>query len=334
MNCGFLFLHCYFYPENSGLIFIFCIMKKIKDILIKHSSKINSLDLELLIAQAINKPREFVLAHPEYNIPPLKIVSGTRDWKLKIARRIKGEPLSYITGRKEFYRLEFKVDKNTLIPRPETELLVELALKEIQNTSHEIPATKIIDVGTGSGNIIISIANAMESIQYSRLTGKQATSDIQFFATDISTKALRVAKYNARKHKVDKKIKFLNGNLLEPILKNNLACSGQNSRIIILANLPYLSEEIYSAAAPSIRKYEPRSALLSQNHGLAHYEKLLWQIKQTITNNQWPMAKCFFEISPEQKPKISKLIKKYFSETKIEFRKDLAGKWRICAIAI
>jgi release factor glutamine methyltransferase len=278
----------------------------ILDLKKKYHQKIDTLDLELLIAAAIKKPREFVLTHPEYKIP------ATRSLKLEtfIQRRFKNEPIAYILGKWEFYGLEFKVDKNTLIPRPETELIVENVLKmQPKNTS-------IIDVGTGSGNIIISLAK--------NLKGKNT-----FFATDISLKALNVARQNARLHKVSGKIKFLHGNLLTPIIRN-LKLETRN--FIIVSNLPYLSPKIYSKVSADIKNHEPKYALLSSDSGLNHYKKLFEQIKKLR------VASCklqvFLEFSPEQKTRLKKAVQTAFPKCSLVFFKDLAGKFRIIQIAL
>ncbi len=280
---------------------------KISEIKKDFFGKLDLFDLDLLISRAIKKPREFVLAHPECEIPEFKI----KNLKLKISRRRRGEPLAYILGRREFFGLDFKVNKNTLIPRPETELFVEEVLK--LNPKNKT----IVDIGTGSGNIIASLA-------------KNIREKNNFYGIDISEKALRVAKENAKNYKLEKKIKFMRGNLLDPIIQNS-KLKIKNSEIIILANLPYLSKEIYNAAPKDVKNYEPKSALYSPGKGLAHYENLLKQIRKLQTANQKSKI-IFFEISPEQKKIIQPLIKKYLPNAKIEFQKDLAGKWRACKI--
>ncbi len=291
-------------------------MTNIEHFIRKYYLKIDSLDLELIIAAVLKKPREFVLSHPEYKIPKFKI----KNLKLKISRRGRGEPLAYILGHKEFYGLDFKVDKNVLIPRPETELLVDLALKEALNTKYRILNTSIIDMGTGSGNVIISVTCNIKHV---------ACDKMKFYGIDISKKALKIARKNAKLHKVNKKIKILQGNILEPILKNKKYLI-QNTRYIILANLPYVSKKIY-AKSPTI-KHEPKLSLLSSEEGLHHYKKFLKQIKKLIVTCYMLYVTCLFEISPEQKPKLSKLIKYYFPKAGINFHKDLAGKWRVCEI--
>lgn len=296
----------------------------IQSLLKKYQGKIDFLDLELIIAHAINKPREFVLAHPEFAI--------AKNYESRITnyakRRMKDEPLAYIFGEKEFYGLKFLVNKNVLIPRPETEQIVELVTCNVKREL-EFKKTKnennyvLIDIGTGSGNIIISIIKNLERY------GLQVA-DCIFYGIDISNKALAVAKKNAKLNKADRKIKFLHGNLLEPI-KNKLSSVISHRSLIIIANLPYLSRKIYASASKNVRKYEPKTALLSQKEGLAHYEELLKQIRSSVIGHQSSVI-CFLEISPEQKIKISKMVKKYFPESKIIFHQDLAGKWRICEI--
>lgn len=288
---------------------------KILDIKRKYHNKLDLLDLELLIANAIKKPREFVLAHPEYKL--------TKNQELKtknlIFRRIKGEPLAYILRHKEFFGLDFKVNKNTLVPRPETELLVEEALDLLRSMLRsKVRNIVVADVGTGSGNIIISVAKAIKNFK--------------FFGTDISGRTLKIAGYNAKKHGVDKKIKFLKGNLLEPFTQDT-KYKIQDTNLIILANLPYLSPAIYKSTMADVKKYEPKTALLSDNHGLAHYKKLLKQIKLLVTSYGL-LVTIVLEISPEQKPRLAKIIKKYFPSAKIEFKKDLARKWRACIVKI
>jgi len=274
----------------------------IQDVYKKYSAKIDRLDLELLIAAAIKKPREFVLTHPEHKLTKNQ-EHQTRNF---VSRRAKHEPLAYILGQKEFYGLNFKVNKCTLIPRPETELLVEKVLK--LNPVNK----KIIDVGTGCGNIIIALA-------------KNLKHNNNLFAIDASSKPLSVARKNAKFHRVNRKIKFLKGRFLDPLAKKKLTGS------LIVANLPYLSHVIYSATTDDIKKYEPRSALLSKDKGLDHYKKLFEQIKESTDFDS--KLSVFLELSPEQNTELRKLTHKLFPGAKIVFHKDLAGHWRICQIS-
>jgi release factor glutamine methyltransferase len=244
-----------------------------------------------------------------------------------IQRRLKNEPIAYILGRKEFYGLEFKVDKNVLIPRPETEMLVELASYNIKHTAwNKKNKLFVVDVGTGSGNIVISIAKAIDNFKFKIL-------NLKFIGIDISSKALKIAKQNAKFHKVSKKIKFIQGSLLEPILK----VKSQKSKVksyIIIANLPYLSQKIYNSVPRDVKNYEPKSALYSSRHGLGHYKKLLKQIAEIKKNCSMLHVSCFMEISPEQKNPIKKAILTAFPQSHPIFFKDLAGKYRIALIKL
>ncbi len=294
----------------------------ISDIQKEYFQKIDSLDLELIIAHVIGKSREFVLAHPEYSLN-----NEQRSMINKLAdRRLKHEPIAYILGHKEFFGLDFSVNENTLIPRPETEQLVELAIKKSKNGNQEL---RIIDVGTGSGCVIVSIAKNNE---------QGTMNNVKFYATDASEEALKIARRNASTHGVEKKIKFLRGNLLAPLIGNwKLPARGWsafggeigNSRMIILANLPYLSKEIYDSASPDVKNFEPKSALVSAHAGLAHYEELFEQMKKLPIANHNKLS-VILEFSPEQKPLLEKMIPKHFPNAKMEFHKDLCGLWRIC----
>jgi len=272
--------------------------------------KLSPLDAEILLSLVINRPKEYILAHPEKKITKLQ-----RDKFLSFAkRRFAGEPLAYIVKKKEFFGLEFSVNKNVLIPRPETELLVESVLNEIQKIKYK-RSTAIVDLGTGSGNIIISIIkNIPKKIKR-----------INFYAVDISKEALIVAKENAKKHKVEKKIKFIQSDALEYFFKNKI----KFKNVFIIANLPYVSRKIYDKNKNNL-KYEPKEAILSLENGLAHYKKLFKQVESLSAD------KCllFIEINAGQKFQIVRISRKYMPKSNIFFSKDLASKWRIVKIEI
>ena len=261
------------------------------------ANTIPALDLELLKAHAIKKPKEFLYSHPEYR---LSIWEQLR-LKYFLFLRKCGYSVAAITKHKEFYGLDFFVNKNVLIPRPDTELMVTEAIEEIKKTNKKVI---LIDVGTGSGCIPISIL-------------KNLPKPIPAYATDISSPALKVAKKNAEKHGV--KIQFFHGNLLEPILKKIL------DKIVITANLPYLTEQQFQDE-PSIQR-EPKKALVADNNGLALYEEFLQQIKTSGL-----AGTIFLEIDPSQTEAITKLITKYLPESKIETKKDLNGLDRLIKI--
>jgi release factor glutamine methyltransferase len=308
-------------------------MRTISDILTKYSSQIDPFDLELLIAHALGKNREFVLAHPE------KTITEKQETIIKkfIDRKIKHEPLAYILGKKEFYGLNFKVNKNVLVPRPETEQIVELVTCNLKR-ENKFKNAAVIDVGTGSGNIIISVAC---NLAYRQIGIKHATcNDIKYYATDISAKALAIAKQNAKLHKVDKKIKFLRGNLLKPLTGNwklPVCRRGReigNSRTIVLANLPYLDSawrNLLKSSDSKSLEFEPKIALEGGFDGLDGYRSLAGQIKAWKGKNRPASIHLFCEIGHLQKAGMKKIFS--FAD-RICFHKDLTGRWRVCQIEI
>ena len=285
-----------------------------RQLLKKASKKIDLLDAELLLAHVLGKSREFLVAYPEYKVS--KFVS----WQVNklFKKRKRGIPLAYLTDHKEFYGLDFLVNKHVLIPRPDTEIMVDLVVNRLRTTD-DGEQIILIDVGTGSGCIPISI---LKDLQTYKLT------NLQTFATDISRQALKVARKNAYKHNAD--INFLQGNLLEPILKNHELLA-MNYELIITANLPYLTEEQFQNE-PSIQ-HEPKSALVAKNNGLALYEELLNQIKQLLTTYYLPLT-MYLEIDPSQSVQITKLIQTSLPNTSIEIKKDLARLDRVVVFSL
>ena len=192
------------------------------------------LDAELLLARAIDMPRSYLFAHPE---EPLDALAVSR-FEAALDRRLAGEPMAYITGVREFWSLELLVTPATLVPRPETELLVELALREIPRRDE----WAILDLGTGSGAIAIAIAKERP---LSRIT-----------ATDISAAALDVARQNARQCEVPN-IEFLRGDWCGPVRGRRFS--------VIVSNPPYVRSD--DAALDALHR-EPRNALAAGEYGL------------------------------------------------------------------
>lgn len=273
-------------------------------------------DFFVLLAHATHKEKIFLLAHPEYELPETARIVAV-DY---LARRQKHEPVAYIIGEKEFYGFSFIVTPATLIPRPETELLVECALKKIsllQDSFHEHSSNQITcaDIGTGSGNIIISIAQ--------ETTRLFPDDQFTYFGLDISSSALAIAKQNALRHQQEKNIIFLESNLLENLPLPN----EKNTHLIILANLPYLSKKIYQGSDSDVQCFEPRSALESGIDGLDHYRQLLQTLPRY--SQSFLSSTVFFEISPEQSILINSLITQHFPQATLSLFQDLSGKDRL-----
>jgi len=275
-------------------------------------------EAEILMAFLLKKPIEFLMAHPETEVRPV-ILNKFKNLEKK---RLHGWSIAVLIGHKEFYGLDFKVDKNVLIPRPETELMVEEVLSLINAT----PDKKLlVDLGTGSGAIIIACANEIKKtlpIIYKKT---------EFRAIDISVSALKIAKENA-KYNQQTKIKFRQGNLLEPLINQKDIKKLTSLNLIMAANLPYLTPSQIKVS-PSIKK-EPSLALVAGKDGLKYYRELFGQIK-SINNNFKPLrANILCEIDSGQAKPIKTLVKKHFPRAKIEIKKDLADKKRLAIISI
>lgn len=250
----------------------------------------NQTDKELLLAHVLKKPRSFIMAHPELKLNKTQ----TKKFKELSKKRAKGLPMQYILGYAWFYGRKFKVTEDVLIPRPETETLIEAALSIIPKNS---PAN-IFDIGCGSGCIGITLAAQRPKAK--------------IFCSDISPKALGLAKKNLHK-KRRKKIIIKKGYLLRPwekilnLEKNNF----------IVANLPYLSLKTYKKTS------EPKIALYGGKDGLQLYRELFKQIKKIKTN----IRAVIIEIDPSQSKKASKLLPLF--ETSVY--KDLTRHKRVVA---
>ena len=293
------------------------IKKKIVSASIKgalENSFLPSLEKEWLLACLLKKPREFILSHPEKSISKLIL---NKFKKLDHQRR-QGWPLAYLTGQQEFFGLDFIVNRHVLIPRPETEMLVEEICQEARQAKSK---SIIVDLGTGSGAIIISTVK--ELIFPNTKNSGSHFPNLKFLAIDISPAALLIAKKNAQRHKVLKKINFKQSDLLEYFL-NKL----NKQQIIVAANLPYLTPQQIKNS-PSI-SHEPRLALDGGYDGLKYYRQLLDQ----LTKISYKTAIIFMEIDPSQTIGIKALINQFFKEFSLKIIKDLSGQERLIRLKI
>lgn len=262
-----------------------------------------ALDAELLLMHVLHIDRISLITHKE------KIVraSTARRFRTLVARRLKREPIAYILGTRWFYETEFKVNRHTLIPRPETETLIECVIEKMKTSS---AAPIIFDIGTGSGAIAITLAKL-----FPRIT---------IIATDSSTKALRLAKMNAQKNKT--RVKFLKGDLLKPAQQE---MERTKKPLFIAANLPYVPSAQWRTLQPEIKKYEPRSAVDGGVDGLKYYRELLKQLKAFPLKQN---ISLFFEYDPTQTSAFKKLILTSFPSACVTVVKDLAKKDRVLII--
>lgn len=228
-----------------------------------------------------------------------------------IERRRQGEPTAYITGHREFYGLDFKVDPRVLIPRPETELLVEEALKFAGNDY----VNTIADIGCGSGAVVISLAVHLNKLRSPVPESKPP----QIYAVDISAAALACARENARRHGVEQRIQFLPGDLLaalpEPV-------------DLLTANLPYVkTAEV--AAMPSAQ-YEPLAALDGGQDGLDQIRRLTAQLKGKLR----PSGCAMLEVGLGQARIVAAMLQTVFTTAPVEVLPDLAGIERAVKIIL
>mgnify|MGYP001443714229 CR=1 FL=1 len=273
-------------------------LKKLRD---RHK-EITELDWNLMAAHVVKKPKEFIYTHREIKLnlgQYLKML-----WVIK--KYTLGYPIAYLTNKKEFYGIDLFINKHVLIPRADSEIMVEEAIKIINEENIVI----LIDVGTGSGCIPIAIL-------------KNINKKIETIATDFSLPALLVAQKNSAQHKL--KINFRKGNLLQPIKNINF----ENKKILITANLPYLKLEQIKDEK-SIKK-EPYSALYGGQDGLDLYKQLILQIKEKDYASNTQLC-ILLEIDPEQTEKIKEMIAKEIPKAQIKIRQDLAGLDRLVII--
>ena len=206
------------------------------------------LDAEVLLGHVLGVTRGWLWAHPECEVPA-KAVARFREL---LARRVRREPLAYLLGEWEFYGRPFYVTPDVLVPRPETELLVEA----VAAGARARRAACLADIGAGSGSIAVTLA--LEA------------PDARVFAVDLSPRALAVARRNAERHGVADRIILLEGDLLAP-----LRAAGAAPLDAIVANLPYIAEEEYPTLMPEVREYEPPLALRAGEGGLALVFRLI-----------------------------------------------------------
>ncbi len=229
-----------------------------------------------------------------------------------VERRLRHEPLAYITGKREFYNLEFSIDKRVLIPRPESETLVEQALALV-GPEEEARGLRIIDVGTGSGALAIALAI---NLPFASVT-----------AVDISQDALDLASHNVIRHLSESRVRrsreqlesakgtrveLVCGDLLEPV---------HGSFDMLVANLPYISERDWEQLAPEIRDHEPKVALVAEDDGLALVARLLQQLGNRRQKPRWAL----FEVGYGQAQRAKALAEEALRGSTVRIYRDLAG---------
>jgi release factor glutamine methyltransferase len=262
----------------------------------------------ILMGDVLNLTRSETLANIDCKLSVIQF----KKFKAYIRRRKKHESVWHIIGKVPFWGLEFIVNKDVLVPRPETEILVEEAVNAILGADKKPGRQKVLDVGTGSGTIAIALAAEFP--------------EVKIIATDVSKKALSIARKNATKNGL-KNIKFIRADLFNSPYDNGKSII-KDKYDVICANLPYIPKEDMDSLSLDIHHYEPRLALDGGKKGLEIYENFLRQAEEHLENK----GKMFCEIGIGQGDEFKKMVRKYLPKRKCIIKGDLADIDRVAII--
>lgn len=251
------------------------------------------LDAEVLLAYSLDRSRTWLRTWPETALSP----EQEEQFNQLISRRQAGEPIAYLTGEREFWDMSLVVSNATLIPRPETERLVELVLEKIPKEAH----WQIADLGTGSGAIALALARERPHCHV--------------FATDVSEDALSVAKNNARKHSISNAT-FLQGSWLEPLADQQFE--------LIVSNPPYVHPDDPHLSQGDLR-FEPRQALQSSPDGLSDIRIIVEMARKHLTSPGW----LLLEHGYDQGPAVKSLLEEW-GYVQVQVMEDLTNNERVC----
>lgn len=273
-------------------------LQETKQVFKKRKISSPEVNAELLLSHVVKKPKV------ELYLNGNQFLTKNQEHKYKklIQERVRGKPLQYILAETEFYGLKLKVNKDVLIPRPETEILVENVINFFKDRSEKL---KIVDWGTGSGNIAIALAKNLNCLVY---------------ALDISQPALNLARKNASSNKIIKKINFLQSDGFKKLEKN---LKGKIDAIV--SNPPYVKQSDFKKLPQEIKNFEPKIALLSSKNGLSYLQKIISEGKLFLK----PDGLIALEAALGQAQKVVQLLERDGNFEKIQVKKDLAGIPRV-----
>lgn len=269
-----------------------------RDQLTRASIPSPALDAEVLLAQVLRSTRERLLTHPERLLTPAQ----ERRFSVLVSKRAARIPVAYLTGVKEFYGHALRVTRSVLIPRPETEMLVDLAIEFLKGHPS---ATRVLDVGTGSGAIAVAIAKALPSVR--------------MVATDADARALRVAAGNVQAHGLSSRVRLKKADLLE----------GASLADLIVANLPYLSAAQRRRWEPEL-SYEPAAALDGGRDGMDLIRRALAQAPRVLK----PGGALLMELDPGQAQRVERLARAQWPAGAVTIHRDLAGRARALRVCL
>jgi release factor glutamine methyltransferase len=266
----------------------------------------SGLDAQVLLGHVLGVDRAELYTHPERVLT----AEQERRFAALIERRQLDEPIAYLVGHKEFFGLDFLVDTRVLVPRPETELLVEAGLSAVRDVLARGRVPLVADIGTGSGIIPIALAVQEPRLPY-------------LYACDISGDALEVARLNCRRHGVESRVRLLQGDLLAPL---------PEAVDMLIANLPYVGIEEMASLAPDVRAFEPHQALFSGPRGLDMLRRFFTQAEQA--GKLRPQALLLLEIGYQQRAPLQQLVTSLWPQALVTFARDYSGRDRLLRVAL
>jgi release factor glutamine methyltransferase len=253
-------------------------------------------EAQLLTGQVLRLERATLLAHPEYRVGEIELARI----EARLERRVKREPFAYVVGEREFYGRTFLTDRRALVPRPETELLIETALNTLRQV---VGRPLIVDVGTGTGCIAVTLALELPTARV--------------LATDLSAEALALAAINVERFNVTDRVQLLRGNLLSWL---------QGPVDLVAANLPYVPSEAFGELAPEVRDYEPRLALDGGPGGARLIERLIGEAAQRR------IGVLLAELDSRHAERVLSMARKAWPGRPAEILADLAGRPRLLRV--
>jgi release factor glutamine methyltransferase len=295
-----------FLQEDGEMTTLREALQRGRDVLFQTSQESARLDTQVLLEHVLGIDRATLYAHPERELTEHQ----EQRFLALLERRKQGEPIAYIVGHEEFYGLDFLVDRRVLIPRPETEMLVETALRIVRKRFANGQIPLVADIGTGSGVIPITIA-----VEEPRLP--------LLYGVDISQDALAVAQRNCQLHSVEQRVSLLQGDLLVPL---------PEAVDILIANLPYVGTDEVDVMTRDVIDYEPHLALFSGTNGLDLLQRFLQEVRDC--NKLQPHAVALLEIGYRQREPLAALLKSYLPQAQTTFFKDYAGWDRMLQVTL
>lgn len=291
-------------PNSLRPLTILNVLRWTTSYLQKNGIEDGRIDAEVLLAYALETTRPYLYLN--YSRPLTR--DELRHFKELIRRRAAREPIAYIVGHKEFWSLCFDINRDVLIPRPETECLVEAALKIMRESPASSPL-RILELGTGSGAITIALASEIPKNSY--------------IATDYSLAALKIARHNANKLVPCNEINWIVGDWLEWIK------SGERRFDVIISNPPYIRSGLISSLQPEVGQFEPLSALSGGADGLDSYKRIFPRAAKML----YPGGHLLLEIGFDQKEAVGSIARNYTCFESTLFLRDYSGYDRVAVFA-